>query len=114
MKTIHRLAAAALVACSAAAGHAQGTSCEDIRAQIDAKVRASGVNDFSLDILDADAPSSGRVVGSCELGTKKIVYERSASGQQPAPQQVRPKPKSSPIITECKDGSVSMGGDCKP
>ena len=118
MKTIHRLAAAALVACSAAAGHAQGTSCEDIRAQIDAKVRASGVNDFSLAILDADAPSSGRVVGSCELGTKKIVYERSASGQQPqqqsTPQPARPKPKSSPIITECKDGSVSMGGDCKP
>lgn len=116
MKTIHRLAAAALLACSAAAGHAQGTSCEDIRAQIDAKVRASGVNDFSLAILDADAPSSGRVVGSCELGTKKIVYERSASGQpqQQTPQQARPKPKSSPIITECKDGSVSVGGDCKP
>ena len=115
MKTIPRLAAAALVACSAAAGHAQGSSCEDIRAQIDAKVRATGVNDFSLAILDADAPSSGRVVGSCALGTKKIVYERSASAQQPPnPQSPRPKPKSSPIITECKDGSVSMGGDCKP
>ena len=120
MKTIHRLAAAALVACGAAAGHAQGTSCEDIRAQVDAKVRASGVSDFSLSILDADAPSSGRVVGSCELGTKKIVYERSASAQQQQQQpgqpsqQPRGKPRSSPIITECKDGSVSMGGDCKP
>lgn len=117
MKTFHRLAAGALLACSAAAGHAQGTSCEDIRAQIDAKVRASGVNDFSLAILEADAPSSGRVVGSCELGTKKIVYERSASAQQQppqSPQQQRSKPRSSPIITECKDGTVSMGGDCKP
>jgi len=113
-KTIHRLAAAMLLACSAAAGHAQGSSCEDIRAQIDAKVRATGVNDFSLSILDADAPSSGRVVGSCQLGTKKIVYERSAAAaQQAQPGQARPKPKSSPIITECKDGSVSMGGDCK-
>ncbi|MBS0453476.1 MAG: DUF1161 domain-containing protein [Proteobacteria bacterium] len=107
-----------LLACSAAAGHAQGSSCEDIRAQIDAKVRATGVNDFSLSILDADAPSSGRVVGSCQLGTKKIIYERSAAAGQPAqpgqaPQQPRPKPKSAPIITECKDGSVSMGGDCK-
>ncbi|MBS0343298.1 MAG: DUF1161 domain-containing protein [Proteobacteria bacterium] len=120
MKTFYRLAAAALLACSAAAGHAQGASCEDIRAQIDAKVRASGVNDFSLSILDADAPSTGRVVGSCQMGTRKIVYDRSASAQQQQPeqapqQQQRPRPKSSsPIITECKDGSVSMGGDCKP
>lgn len=98
------------------ASHAQGASCEAIRAQIDAKVRATGVNDFALAILDADAPSSGRVVGSCELGTKKIVYERSGSAQQPAqaPQQPRAKSKSSPVITECKDGSVSVGGDCKP
>lgn len=116
MKNISRLAAAALLACSAVASHAQGASCEAIRAQIDAKVRATGVNDFTLAVLDADAPNSGRVVGSCELGTKKIIYERSASAQQPsqAPQPPRAKPKSAPIITECKDGSVSVGGDCKP
>lgn len=116
MKNIHRLVATALLACSAAAGHAQGASCDAIRAQIDAKVRASGVNDFTLAVLDAEAPSSGRVVGSCELGTKKIVYERSASAPQPAQpaQQPRSRSKSSPIITECKDGTVSVGGDCKP
>ena len=127
MKNIFRLAAAVLLGFSATAGHAQGASCDAIRAQIDAKVRASGVSDFTLAVLDADAPSSGRVVGSCELGTKKIVYERGASSsssspasQQPMPQQPPPpqapraKPRSSPIITECRDGSVSVGGDCRP
>lgn len=106
----------ALLACSATASHAQGAGCDAIRAQIDAKVRASGVNDFTLSVLDAEAPSSGRVVGSCELGTKKIVYERSASTQQsPQPSQApAAKPRSAPMITECRDGSVSVGGNCKP
>ena len=120
MKNILPLAAMALLACSATASHAQGAGCDAIRAQIDAKVRASGVNDFTLSVLDADTPSSGRVVGSCELGTKKIVYERSASAQQPPPQSppqapgAKPRSKSSPMITECRDGSVSVGGNCKP
>ena len=117
MKTLFPLAAMALLACSATASHAQGAGCDAIRAQIDAKVRASGVNDFTLSVLDADTPSSGRVVGSCEMGTKKIIYERSASAQQPQrqPQSPGSKPgKSSPMITECRDGSVSVGGTCKP
>lgn len=115
-RILFRFSAVALLACTAAASHAQGASCEAIRAQIDAKVRASGVNDFTLAVLDADTPSSGRVVGSCDLGTKKIVYERSAPAQAPStpPQQQRAKPRSSPVITECRDGSVSTSGDCKP
>ena len=120
MKTLFPLAAMALLACSATASHAQGAGCDAIRAQIDAKVRASGVNDFTLSVLDADTPSSGRVVGSCDLGTKKIIYERSASAPQ-APSQPQPeapgaksRSRSSPMITECRDGSVSVGGNCKP
>lgn len=108
MKIIASLAAGALLAWSAAS-HAQPSSCEGIRDQIDAKVRASGVTGFTLTVVDAQAQVGGRVVGSCELGTKKIVYDRGAAAPQP-----RAKPKSQPIITECKDGSVSVGGECKP
>jgi len=53
-------------------------------------------------------------VGSCELGTRKIVYQRE--GAESAPAAV-PAPSRSPedddILTECKDGTVSVGGDCR-
>ena len=86
------------------------TNCESIRTQIDAKVRASGVTDFVLSVVAAGAKVSGKVVGSCDLGTKKIVYSQSPLAEPP-----RPKSRSDevPLLTECKDGSVTVGGDCK-
>ena len=75
-------------------------NCETIRSQIEAKIRASGVASFTLSTVEADARVPGKVVGTCDLGTKKIVYAPSTSQGQP-------------ILTECKDGSVSRGGDCK-
>lgn len=113
MKTIANLSAAALFLAWSAAGHAQGAGCDAIKAQIDAKVRATGVNDFVLTVVEADAPAAGRVVGSCELGTKKIMYERTGSATAPAPAQ-KPGTRNSQVITECKDGTVSAGGSCKP
>jgi hypothetical protein len=95
----------------AVAGAASGAeSCEALRAQIEAKIGAAGVTRFSVSTVDAGAPANGQVVGSCELGSKKIVYQReggTASGA--APQQ----PGSERILTECKDGTVSLGGDCR-
>jgi len=112
MKTIATFPAAALLLAWSAAVHAQGAGCDAIKAQIDAKVRATGVNDFVLSVVEADAPAAGRVVGSCELGTKKIMYERTGSAT--APSASRPGTRGPQIITECKDGTVSVGGNCKP
>lgn len=113
MKPIACIAAAALLALGSAS-HAQGAAgCDALRAQIEAKMYAGGLDNFRLLVLDADAPAVGRVVGSCELGTKKIVYERSGppgNAQAPAAGAKRP----SPLITECKDGFVYEGGACKP
>jgi hypothetical protein len=92
------LTAGALVASASLANN-----CDTIRAGIDAKIRASGVTDFRLTTLPADAPASGRVVGSCDQGTKKIVYAQAASA---------PAAKTERIITECKDGSTPVGGAC--
>lgn len=87
------------------AGSANAASnCDDILAQIDAKIRAAGVTRFTLTTVDVDATVSGKIVGSCERGSKKIVYET----ETPAPRR-----GSDGILTECKDGSVSNGGDCR-
>jgi len=94
---------------SASAGHA-AESCDTIRARIDAKVRAGGVTDFALTIVEAGLQVGGKVVGSCDLGTKRIVYTRSALPGAPAR---RAEPAGDTVITECRDGSVPAGGDCR-
>jgi hypothetical protein len=85
-------------------------NCDAIRAEIEAKVRASGVTNFALSVAEANAKVPGKVVGSCALGTKKIVYNRSSSAAASEP---KAKAAEESIITECKDGSVIVGGDCK-
>lgn len=104
------------LACSASVA---ADNCDSIRSQIDTRIRATGVASFTLTTVDVSSAAAGKVVGSCALGTKKIVYVQgvaaagaptaaaSAAGTRPA------KPGSNAILTECKDGSVSMGGDCK-
>ncbi|HYD56432.1 MAG TPA: DUF1161 domain-containing protein [Burkholderiales bacterium] len=57
---------------------AQKKSCEDLKAEIDAKIRKNGVEKFTLDILEAGAQAEGKVVGTCDGGTKKIVYKRGS------------------------------------
>ncbi|AMM23617.1 DUF1161 domain-containing protein [Variovorax sp. PAMC 28711] len=86
------------------------TSCETLRADIEAKIGAAGVTRFTVTTVDANTPASGQVVGSCELGNKKIVYVREGGAVADAGAA---RPRSEPMLTECKDGSVSVGGDCR-
>jgi hypothetical protein len=57
---------------------AQRKACEELKAEIEAKIKANGVPAFTLDIVDTDQvkEGDGQVVGSCDGGTKKIVYKR--------------------------------------
>lgn len=55
---------------------AQGKPCEDLKAEIAAKLDAKGVSGYSLEIVEKGAAADGQVVGSCEKGTKVIVYKR--------------------------------------
>ncbi|HEX7863753.1 MAG TPA: DUF1161 domain-containing protein [Variovorax sp.] len=93
------------------AGAAHGAEdCEALRTRIEQKIAAAGVARFTVTIVDTNASADGQVVGSCELGTKKVVYLKDA-GAAPAP-AAAPVP-GKPMLTECKDGTVSMGGDCR-
>jgi len=51
-------------------------TCDDLKSDIEAKIKAKGVKTFSLDIVDAAEVKDAKVVGSCEAGKKKITYKR--------------------------------------
>ncbi len=89
--------------------HAEN-NCDSIRAEIEAKIRVAGVKDFVVSVVQAETRVSGRVIGSCDLGRKKIIYSQPSSAPVSQP---RSKPPEEHILTECKDGSITVGGDCK-
>jgi hypothetical protein len=72
-------------------------TCDALRERIETKIRAAGVETFTLAVVDAAASVPGKMVGTCERGAKKIVYVRD---------------QADAILTECKDGTVSVGGRC--
>ncbi|HJT60284.1 MAG TPA: DUF1161 domain-containing protein [Burkholderiales bacterium] len=73
-----KLIAAALVTGLIVSGPAlaQRKDCGELKGEIEAKIKKNGVDKFTLDVLEADAQSDGKVVGTCDGGSKKIVYKR--------------------------------------
>jgi Protein of unknown function (DUF1161) len=55
---------------------AQRKDCGELKDEIEGKIKKNGVEKFSLEIVDADKQADGKVVGTCDGGTKKIVYKR--------------------------------------
>lgn len=52
-------------------------SCEELKAEIEAKIQAAGVASYTLEIVPvAEATDASMVVGSCENGSRKIIYQR--------------------------------------
>jgi hypothetical protein len=51
--------------------------CEELKAEIDAKIKKNGVPIYSLDVVDMAVQSDGKIVGTCDGQTKKIVYKRA-------------------------------------
>ena len=66
----------ALLLCTASSAAFAAKNCEELKAEIDARIKAQGVAVYRLDIVPADAPENGKVVGTCEGGQKKIIYKR--------------------------------------
>ncbi len=55
---------------------AQIKSCEELKSEIEAKLKAKGVEGYTLEILPADQVKDQKIIGSCEGGKKKISYSR--------------------------------------
>ena len=57
---------------------AQRKDCNELKTEIEAKIRNNGVPVFTLEIVDmgAQVMEGAKVVGTCDGQTKKIVYQR--------------------------------------
>lgn len=71
----HLLAVAVAASLIAAPAFAR-KSCDELKAEIEAKLKDKGVSGYTLEVVENDAAGDGKVVGGCDGGTKKIVYKR--------------------------------------
>jgi hypothetical protein len=51
--------------------------CNEVKAEIDAKIKAKGVTNYALQIVNGTDVNEGKTVGTCDTGAKRIVYFRS-------------------------------------
>lgn len=58
--------------------------CETVKAEITKKIEANKVSSYWLEIVDKGKQKDGAVVGSCDGGTRLIVYHRGAAPEQSA------------------------------
>ncbi len=74
-----------------ACSYAQGAkACEDLKSEIAAKLDAKGVKGYALEVVAKDQDAEGKQVGTCEGGTKKIMYRKGPAAEQ-APAKDSPK-----------------------
>jgi len=76
MKRVIISLAAAIVFVGSAA-FAEIKPCEELKAEIDAKLKEKGVKGYTLEIIPADQVKDQKIIGSCDGGTKKISYTRN-------------------------------------
>jgi hypothetical protein len=72
--------------------HAQAAKpCEELKDEITKKLDAKGVKGYTLEIVAKDKDAEGKVVGTCDGGSKKIIYTKtSAPAETPAKEPSRP------------------------
>ena len=68
------IAALVLLVASTAAFAAK--PCEELKSEIAAKLDAKKVANYTLEIVPNDKVGDKKVVGTCDGGTKKIIYEK--------------------------------------
>ena len=89
MKSLIAIAASMLIASPVLA---QTKPCEELKSEIEAKIKANGVQAFTLDIVPNEQvkEGEGKVVGTCDGSTQKVVYKR---GVAEAPRDTKSQPK---------------------
>src|SRR6266567_2695588 len=75
-----------------APAHAQAAKpCEELKDEITKKLDAKGVKGYTLDIVAKDKDAEGKIVGTCDGDTKKIIYTKTSAPAE-TPAKAPPKP----------------------
>ncbi len=63
------------------AAQAQGSACEQVKSMLAARIEATGVRGYGLEIVPASdkVPPGAQAIGTCAGGANKIVYRRFAA-----------------------------------
>ena len=67
---------ATVVLLLAVPAYGAGKPCDELKSEIDAKLKEKKVEGYTLEVVASADVKDQTVVGSCEGGTKKIVYTR--------------------------------------
>jgi len=62
--------------CICASAIAEIKPCADLKGEIEEKLKAKGVTNYTLEIVPADQIKDQKVVGSCDGGKMKITYTK--------------------------------------
>jgi hypothetical protein len=82
------------------AAHAQtpGGACEQLTARLAARIEASGVRGYSLEVVSGNTPvpRDAKVIGTCEGAARKVLYRRWGGSTAAAPASAAPAPAAAP------------------
>ena len=77
---MNRWGLAVLLGLLGSAAVAAPKRCEELKQEIEVSIQAAGVTAYTLEIVPAaEVEDPNMVVGTCENGTKKIVYQRNGT-----------------------------------
>jgi hypothetical protein len=73
-----RIAATLIISAITTSVFAAPKPCEELKAEIEAKIQAQNVSSYTLEIVsNEEVHDQNMVVGTCENGTKKIIYQKN-------------------------------------
>ncbi|WP_417912311.1 DUF1161 domain-containing protein [Candidatus Electronema sp. TJ] len=52
-------------------------ACAELKAELVARLDSKGVKNYTLIVLNKSEGSPGQVIGTCESGSKKIIYAKT-------------------------------------
>jgi len=77
-----RIGLAILCSALATSAIAAPKDCEELRKEIEIKIQAKAIPSYTLEIItkeEAKQHDSAMIVGSCENGKKRIIYQKNDS-----------------------------------
>jgi hypothetical protein len=92
-KTVAVMSFMFFVLCGVQQAFGAGLPCSELKTKIEDGLKAKGVQSYSLTIVPTADAADGKVVGTCDGGTNKIVYSRAASTEPAKPKAASPDDK---------------------